>query len=147
MEEYVIIRTRDELVRVNTDRILYFEANRVRCKLLIQGGIQYMLGISLGKVDKLLDQQLKAKRSELVRVGKSYIINTKHLLQIHLLKQRVLMIDGEKVREVLITKTPLKPLKAVLEQELGLVSKVSSAKSIEGSEEEIEPTTTEEWLE
>ena len=40
MERYLIIKTRDELLRIKIGQILYFEADRNYTKLLLSNGIQ-----------------------------------------------------------------------------------------------------------
>ncbi|MDR3128650.1 MAG: LytTR family transcriptional regulator [Tannerellaceae bacterium] len=117
MERYLVMRTRDELLRVKPERILYFEANKTRCKLLMEGGIQFSLAINIGKIEELLDRQLKEERLYLVRVGKSHIINKSQVLQINIPKQRLLLLDNGKPRELIVSKIPLKALKTLLERE------------------------------
>ena len=43
MERYLIIKTRDELLRIKIGQILYFEADRNYTKLLLSNGIQFTL--------------------------------------------------------------------------------------------------------
>ena len=109
MERYLIIKTRDELLRIKIGQILYFEADRNYTKLLLSNGIQFTFAINIGKIEEIL-----------VRVGKSHIINKNHILQINLPKQRLLLLTEEgKPKELVISKDPLKVLKDNLEKEMG----------------------------
>ena len=111
MERYLIIKTRDELLRIKIGQILYFEADRNYTKLLLSNGIQFTFAINIGKIgcNKIL-----------MRVGKSHIINKNHILQINLPKQRLLLLTEEgKPKELVISKDPLKVLKDNLEKEMG----------------------------
>ena len=94
MERYLIIKTRDELLRIKIGQILYFE--------------------------EILEKQVAGCNTILMRVGKSHIINKNHILQINLPKQKLLLLtqDG-KPRELVISKDPLKVLKDTLEKEMG----------------------------
>ncbi|MDR2791849.1 MAG: LytTR family transcriptional regulator DNA-binding domain-containing protein [Tannerellaceae bacterium] len=119
MEKYLILRTRDELLKVTVSQILYFEAHRTHCKLLLVGGIQFTIAVNIGKVEVLLLQQLEEESAPLVRLGKSYIVNKTHVLQINIPKQRLLLMDNGKPRELLFaSKYPLRVLKRMLEKDM-----------------------------
>ena len=114
MERYLIIKTRDELLRIKIGQILYFEADRNYTKLLLSNGIQFTFAINI------LEKQVAGCNKILMRVGKSHIINKNHILQINLPKQRLLLLTEEgKPKELVISKDPLKVLKDNLEKEMG----------------------------
>lgn len=119
MQRYLIIKTRDELLRIKIDQILYFEADRNYTKLLLSNNIQFTFAINIGKIQDLLEKQMEDSKNILIRVGKSHIINKNHILQINLPKQRLLLLteDG-KPKELTISKDPLKTLKDSLEKEM-----------------------------
>ena len=114
MERYLIIKTRDELLRIKIGQILYFEADRNYTKLLLSNGIQFTFAINIGKIEEILEKQVAGCNTILMRVGKSHIINKNHILQ----KLLLLTQDG-KPRELVISKDPLKVLKDTLEKEMG----------------------------
>lgn len=117
MDRYLIIKTRDELLRIRALQILYFEADRNYTKLSLTNGIQFTFAINIGKIQELLEAQVKDAPTQLIRVGKSHIINISHILQINLPKQKLLLLmDGGKPKELVISKEPLKALKEQLEQ-------------------------------
>lgn len=119
MDRYLMIKTRDELLRIKIGQILYFEADRNYTKLLLSNGIQFTFAINIGKIEELLEKQVSGSNDMLVRVGKSHIINKTHILQINLPKQKVLLLTQEgKPRELIISKDPLKQLKESLEKEV-----------------------------
>ena len=119
MDRYLMIKTRDELLRIKIGQILYFEADRNYTKLLLSNGIQFTFAINIGKIEELLEKQVSGSYDMLVRVGKSHIINKTHILQINLPKQKLLLLTQEgKPRELVISKDPLKQLKEALEKEV-----------------------------
>ena len=129
MERYLIIKTRDELLRIKIGQILYFEADRNYTKLLLSSGIQFTFAINIGKIEEILGKQVEGVGKILMRVGKSHIINKNHILQINLPKQRLLLLTEEgKAKEVVISKDPLKVLKESLEKEMGKASTDSESK-------------------
>lgn len=97
MERYLIIKTRDELLRIKIGQILYFEADRNYTKLLLSNGIQFTFAINIGKIEEILEKQVAGCNTILMRVGKSHIINKNHILQINLPKQKLLLLtqDGK----------------------------------------------------
>lgn len=119
MDRYLIIKTRDELLRIKIGQILYFEADRNYTKLFLSNGIQFTFAINIGKIEEILENQVSGSTRILMRVGKSYIINKNTILQINLPKQKLLLLSSEgKPRELTISKDPLKGLKDSLEQEM-----------------------------
>ena len=119
MDRYLVFKTRDELVRIKIERILYFEAERNYTRLVLTNGIQFVFAVNLGKIEEILENQIKDYSSTLLRVGKSYIINKNHVLQISLPKTKVLFAAADgKAKELNLPKDPLKILKETLEKEL-----------------------------
>ncbi|WP_455162070.1 LytR/AlgR family response regulator transcription factor [Tannerella forsythia] len=124
MDRYLIIKTRDELLRIRISNILYLEADRNYTKLLLTEGIQFTFAINIGKIERMLDTQASDSGSQLVRVGKSYIINKNYILQINLPKQKLLLlVPGSKPRELIVPREPLKALKESLEQDALITAK------------------------
>jgi DNA-binding LytR/AlgR family response regulator len=120
MERYLIIKTRDELLRIKIGQILYFEADRNYTKLVLSNGIQFTFAINIGKIEEILEKQVTGSSDILIRVGKSHIINKNHILQINLPKQRLLLLTADgKPKELIISKDPLKTLKDSFEKEMG----------------------------
>ena len=119
MDRYLIIKTRDELLRIRIEQILYFEADRNYTKLILNNGIQFTFAINIGKIEEILENQVTGCKMILMRVGKSHIINKNHILQIILPRQKLLLLTAEgKARELIISKDPLKVLKDSLENEI-----------------------------
>lgn len=126
MDRYLIIKTRDELLRIRIEQILYFEADRNYTKLILNNGIQFTFAINIGKIEEILEKQVIGCKMILMRVGKSHIINKNHILQINLPRQKLLLLTAEgKARELIISKDPLKTLKDSLESEIRDDSKSS----------------------
>jgi DNA-binding LytR/AlgR family response regulator len=119
MDKYLVFKTRDELVKIKMDRILYFEAERNYTKMVLTNGIQFVFTVNLGKIEEILEKQVNTYSTTLARVGKSFIINKNHVLQISLPKAKLLFSTADgKAKELIIPKEPLKLLKETLENEL-----------------------------
>jgi len=119
MDRYLVFKTRDELVRIKIERILYFEAERNYTRLVLTNGIQFVFAVNLGKIEEILENQIQDYTSALLRVGKSYIINKNHVLQISLPKTTIVFSSPDgKAKELNLPREPLKILKETLEKEL-----------------------------
>jgi DNA-binding LytR/AlgR family response regulator len=119
MDRYLIIKTRDELLRIRIGLILYFEADRNYTKLLLSNGMQFTFAVNMGKIEELLASQMNGGQDILIRVGKSHIINKNQILQINIPKQKLLLLTtvDNKPKELIIPKEPLKILKDSFEKE------------------------------
>ena len=133
-----MIKTRDELLRLNIEHILYFEADRNYTKLLLSEGIQFTFAVNIGKVEEMMAAQISDPSTVLIRVGKSHIVNKKHILQINLPKQKLLLLADEgKPRELTIPKEPLRALKDSLEAEvLGGLTKNTTEEDVPENNED-----------
>jgi DNA-binding LytR/AlgR family response regulator len=124
MDKYLIIKTRDEFLRIRINDILYLEADRNYTKLLLTEGIQFTFAINIGRMEEMFEKQIVGSKKMLIRVGKSFIINKNYILQINLPKQKLLLLTpGGKPRELVVSKEPLKGLKDMLEVEASKQSK------------------------
>ena len=118
MDRYLVFKTRDELIRIKIEQILYFEAERNYTKLILSNGIQFVFAVNLGKIEEILEKQIKDYSKVLLRVGKSFIINKNHVLQINLPQTKLLfLVSDGKARELIIPKEPLRALKETIESE------------------------------
>jgi len=108
------------------DRILYFEAERNYTKMVLTNGIQFVFAVNLGKIEEILEKQIQTYNTVLARVGKSFIINKNHVLQINLPKTKLLFSTAEgKAKQLIVPKEPLKLLKETLETELAMTKNES----------------------
>lgn len=91
INDLVYFSTRDELIRVHLNEVIYFESNGNYIKMVSLGNISTNLltsMTSLAEVFKAIDN------IQFVRVGKSHYINTKYLYQINVLRKNILLRDS-----------------------------------------------------
>ena len=68
--------------------------------------------MNLARMQKMLTERLKEQASIFIRVGKKYIINSIHVCQINILRQSLLLSDGENFAfQLNISRDALKKLK------------------------------------
>lgn len=89
--DLVYFSTRDELIRVHLNDVIFFESNGNYIKMVSIGNISSNLLTSmtgLAEVFKAIDGV------NFVRVGKSHYINTKQLYQINIMRKQLLLRDS-----------------------------------------------------
>lgn len=114
--EWLKISTSTELVRVNTDDIVFVQADGNYSDVYLFNGKPHKMTFKLHYFDEVFQ---KLKNNIFVRVGKSLIVNKNYIYVINLSSQELLlsgsMLKGEfKLRA---SKEALKELKALMEQE------------------------------
>lgn len=106
--------TRDEMVRVDLRKVLYFKADRNYTDVYFLNGHHVTLLTSLLNIEKMLeDDRMKGKTMPFVRLGRSLIVNVTFILQINVLKQELSLSDMKTsgVYKVSVPKEVLKNLK------------------------------------
>lgn len=93
MADYIYFKTRDELLRLDTSSIVYFEAQGNYTKIILANGYEGLVCMNLAKMQERLTSRLQEKAKRFVRVGKSHIINTGFLLQVTPLRQVLVLSD------------------------------------------------------
>ncbi|MBK6344992.1 MAG: LytTR family transcriptional regulator DNA-binding domain-containing protein [Bacteroidales bacterium] len=111
--EILIFRWRDELIKVNTQEIVYFKADGNYSIMVLSSQKEQLLAMNLSKVQLTLEEQLGKHSILFERVGRDLIIRKSYLFTIQILKKRLtLAVPGsEKFFELHISKDALKKLK------------------------------------
>lgn len=114
--EWLRISTSTELVRVQTDDIVFVHADGNYSEVLLYNGKKHTMTFQLHFFDETFQ---RLKNNFFVRVGRSLIVNKNYIYLINLTEQRMILtggkLDGE--YEVKASKEALKVLKVQLEAE------------------------------
>lgn len=114
--EWLRISTSTELVRVQTDDIVFVHADGNYSEVLLYNGKKHTMTFQLHFFDETFQ---RLKNNFFVRVGRSLIVNKNYIYLINLTEQRMILtggkLDGE--YEVKASKEALKGLKVQLEAE------------------------------
>lgn len=88
------LNSRDELLIINLEKIVFFKANGNYTHLNYIEGETHLLTIGLSKVEDFIRKSWPQGRpSPFVRLGRSLIINQTFLSEISILKQKVVLSD------------------------------------------------------
>lgn len=86
--------TRDELLRVDLRKVVYFKADRNYTDVYYLNGLHLTLPTNLMNLEKMLDSdKIRGKVVPFVRLGRSLVVNLKMIVHINVLKQELVMTD------------------------------------------------------
>ena len=113
LSPYLLFNTRDELTRVDLSYVVYFEADGNYTHIIFSNGCKVMLLVSLANIEHLIDDVLKGQVQPFIRIGKSYIVNSRFIFQINLLKQKLFLTNflSPQIFTLSVSKEALKNLK------------------------------------
>ncbi len=94
-KNYLYLNSRDELLRMDISKIVYFEADGNYTTIVLCNGLKGVFSVNLAKMQKVLADRLKEQAEIFIRVGKKYIINNTYVYRINLSQQRLTLSDGE----------------------------------------------------
>lgn len=113
MKKFLYINSRDELFKLDVSKVVFFEADGNYTHFMMSHGkLKGSVCMSLTQMQSLLSISLKTDASNFARIGKKYIVNLNYVYQISVLKQRLVLSDGERfVYQLSVSKEALKNLK------------------------------------
>lgn len=114
--EWLRISTSTELVRVQTDDIVFVNADGNYSDVLLYNGKKHTMTFQLHFFNETFQQ---LKNNMFVRVGRSLIVNKNYIYLINITDQKMILTGGKLIGEyeVKASKDALKELKAQLENE------------------------------
>ncbi len=107
--------TRDELLRLDISKIVYFEADGNYTVIVTANQLKATIGISLVQMEKELAKQLGIRANRFCRIGKRYIINLYYVCRIQTGLQRLVLSDTHSFTyQLSVSKDALKKLKDMM---------------------------------
>ena len=110
---YIIFNTRDQILRLEISKIVYFEADGNYTKVVMANKLNTLLPTGLSHIEKLLATQLQEKdAATFIRVGKRFIINRRFIYLVNMAKQCLVLSDFDNFAfQLPLSKVALKNLK------------------------------------
>jgi DNA-binding LytR/AlgR family response regulator len=110
--KYLYLNSRDEFFRIDISKIVYFEADGNYTHIVLNNKMKGSVSMNLSHMQQLLTDSLHESAAIFARIGKSYIINLTYVYQIAILRQKLVLSDGENFDYTLnISKDALKALR------------------------------------
>ena len=92
---YLYLNSRDEFLRIDICKIVFFEADGNYTNIVLANQLKGVVCMNLARMQQVLCDRLKEQASIFARVGKKHIINLSYVYQINVLKQRLVLSDGD----------------------------------------------------
>ena len=109
--------TRDELNRIDVEKIVYFEADGNYTDIVMVNKLRAAICMNLGEMERTLAQQLTSQDNTFMRIGKRFIINMRYIYQINVLKQQMILSDYDHFAfQISISKDALRKVKDLMLQ-------------------------------
>lgn len=112
----MVFSTSSELVRLPARGLVYVEGDGNYSVAHTAGGSNYTLSMQLGQVEERIADCMHEGDSPFFRVGKSLIVNSRHIAYINPKRKRLVLSDAEHFRyEVEASREALRDLKYLIE--------------------------------
>ena len=93
-QQRLIFNTRDEMLRIDVERIVYIEADGNYSDIVTCNKLKSSMCMNLGQMEAALEERLKPKNMRcFARIGKKYIVNLKYVYRIVPLKKQLVLTD------------------------------------------------------
>ena len=96
MDKWIFFQNRDELLRVNLHKVVYFEADANYTNIYTVNKMKIVVGMNLANTQQMISRQSPDNMPVFMRIGKKYIVNTRFICQIHIAKQKLVLSDFER---------------------------------------------------
>ena len=115
MEKIILFNIRDELLRMEVEKIVYFEADGNYTHIVTKNKLKATIAASLTKTEEALTAQLGNDASQFMRVGKCFIVNMKYVYSVNLAKQHLVLSDLSSFAfQLPVSKDALKRMKELM---------------------------------
>ena len=110
--KYLYLNSRDEFFRVDITKIVYFESDGNYTNIILNNKMKATVCMNLAQMQSILSDSLKEAAGTFARIGKRHIINLNYVYQIAILRQKLVLSDGENFEyQVNVSKDALKKLR------------------------------------
>ena len=113
--KYIYFNSRDELIRLSINSIVYFESDGNYTNVITINKLRSTVGMNLGEMEKALASQLGPVSTIFIRTGKRYIVNRNFIYKLNIQKQMLVLSDLMHFAfQLSISKEALKNMKQLL---------------------------------
>ena len=111
----VFFNSRDVLLRIDIDKIVYFEADGNYTDIIMVNKLRAAVCMNLGEMEQALASQVGEEAKRFMRIGRRYIINMKYIYQVNVLKQQLILSDYDHFAfQVSVSKDALRKMKDIM---------------------------------
>ena len=111
----LFFNSRDELLRIGVDKIVYIEADGNYTDIIMVNKLRAAVCMNLGEMEAALDAQLGDDAKQFMRIGRRFIINMNYIYLINVLKQQLVLSDYDHFAfQINISKEALRKMKDLI---------------------------------
>ena len=116
-EQRVYFNSRDKLIRLNVQRIVYFEGDGNYTYIVAANKQKICVTLNLAHTEDALAAQLGDNARQFMRIGKRFIVNMNYIFQVDIQKQVLMLSDCERFMfQMPVSKEALKTVKELVIQ-------------------------------
>ena len=110
--KYLYLNSRDDFFRVDISKIVYFESEGNYTNIILNNKMMATICMNLARMQEILNRSLNDDAAVFARIGKRHIINLTYVYHIAILRQILVLSDGENFEyQLQISKDALKRLR------------------------------------
>lgn len=91
MGKYIIISRGTELLRIPADKLMFVSSDGNYSNITTEDGKTKLVTLQLGQIEDILQDQLSNAEGNILRLGRSLIINTNYIYFIDVAKQQLIL--------------------------------------------------------
>ena len=111
-EQRVYFNSRDKLIRLDVQKIVYFEGDGNYTYIVTANKHKLCITLNLAHTEEALAAQLGDNARQFMRIGKRFIVNMNYIYQIDIQKQTLMLSDCERfLFQMPVSKEALKAVK------------------------------------
>ncbi|MBD5303079.1 MAG: LytTR family transcriptional regulator [Bacteroides sp.] len=127
--KYLYLNSRDEFFRVDITKIVYFESDGNYTNIILNNKMKTTVCMNLAQMQSILSENLKEAAGIFARIGKRHIVNMNYVYQIAILRQKLVLSDGENFEyHVSVSKEALKKLRDMYVSGLSIKTEAGTEK-------------------
>jgi DNA-binding LytR/AlgR family response regulator len=116
-QQRVYFNSRDKLIRLDIQKIIYFEGDCNYTYIVTANKQKVCLTINLAHTEDALASQLGDNAKQFMRIGKRFIVNMNYIYQVDIQKQTLMLSDCERfLFQMPVSKEALKTVKELVIQ-------------------------------
>ena len=116
-QQRIYFNSRDKLIRLDIQKIIYFEGDGNYTYIVTANKQKVCLTINLAHTEDALASQLGDNAKQFMRIGKRFIVNMNYIYQVDIQKQTLMLSDCERfLFQMPVSKEALKTVKELVIQ-------------------------------
>ena len=117
MTQIIYFNSRDRLIRLDVQKIVFFEGEGNYTYIVTANKQKVCITMNLSCTEDALATQLGSNATQLMRIGKRFIVNMNYIYQVDIQKQILMLSDYENfLFQLPVSKEALKAVKELVVQ-------------------------------